>query len=214
MQLYKNYKPDVSIIMPTFNRSGLISRAVESVLRQTYKTWELVIVDDGSTDDTFGVINHYLAEFQNIRYIRQSNRKPALASNTGILASCGEYLTFLGSDDEYKPDHINLRMSIFANDSSVDFIHGGVEIIGHPYVKDKNDLTREIAISECAVGGTFFGKRNIFIELGGFRDLNYSDDSDFFERAEKKYKVIKVEFPTYIYYRDTPDSICTNIKPE
>ncbi len=214
MQLYKNYKPVVSIIMPSFNRSGLITRAIESVLKQTYKSWELVIIDDGSTDNTFDVINPYITKYENIRYIKQSNRKPALSSNVGIIASCGDYLTFLGSDDEYKPDHINLRMSIFVTDSSVDFIHGGVEIVGHPFVKDKFDLTREIAISECAVGGTFFGKRDVFIKLGGFRDLNYSDDSDFFERVEKKYKVIKVEYPTYIYYRNTPDSICTNIKPE
>jgi hypothetical protein len=105
-------------------------------------------------------------------------------------------------------------MSIFEKDKSIDFIHGGVEVIGHPYVKDKNDLNREIHISECAVGGTFFGKRNVFFELGGFKDLTYSDDSDFLERAEEKFNVLKVDYPTYIYYRDTPDSICTNIKAD
>lgn len=213
MQLYTKYTPVVSIIMPTFNRERLISRAVESVLKQTYKIWELIIVDDGSTDNTFSRIEDYIKNYEKIRYIKHSNRKPALSSNAGILASCGEFLTFLGSDDEYKPEHIQLRMSIFAEDSSIDFIHGGVEIIGYPFVKDKNDLTREIAISECAVGGTFFGKRKVFFELGGFRDLSYSDDSDLLDRVEKRFKVVKVDFPTYIYYRDTPDSICTNIKP-
>ena len=76
----------------------------------------------------------------------------------------------------------------------------------------KFDRTKEIHISECIVGGTFFGKREVFFELGGFEDLDYSDDSDFFERCERKFKILKVDYPTYIYYRDTPDSICTNIK--
>jgi hypothetical protein len=79
-------------------------------------------------------------------------------------------------------------------------------------VKDKNDLTREIHIDECVVGGTFLGKRKVFVELGGFQDLSYSDDSDFYERAVKKFNVAKVDFPTYIYYRDTPDSICSTIE--
>ncbi len=58
----------------------------------------------------------------------------------------------------------------------------------------------------------FFGKRNVFFELEGFRNLSYSDDSDFFERAEKKFKISKVDWPDYIYYRDTPDSICSTIE--
>lgn len=212
MKLYKNYEPVVSIIMPSFNRGSLITRAIESVLKQTYSPWELVIVDDGSSDDTHSVVAPYVEKYERIRYMRHSNRKTPLATNAGILASCGEYLTFLGSDDEYKPEHIQLRMTIFEKDKNLDFIHGGVEIIGHPYVKDKYDLSREIHISECVVGGTFFGKRSLFIEMDGFRDLEYSDDSDFYERVEQKYNILKVDYPTYIYYRDTPDSICTNIK--
>ena len=211
MQLYKDYSPVVSIIMPTFNRGNLIGRAVESVLKQTYTPWELIIVDDGSSDNTLSVVEPFIARYERIRYLRHSNRKTPLATNAGIMASCGDYLTFLGSDDEYKPEHLQLRMSIFEKDKNLDFIHGGVEIIGHPYVKDKYDLSREIHISECVVGGTFFGKRSLFIEMDGFRDLEYSDDSDFYERVEKKYNILKVDYPTYIYYRDTPDSICTNI---
>jgi hypothetical protein len=121
-------------------------------------------------------------------------------------------LAFLGSDDEYKTDYILNRVEFLNKNPEIDFIHGGVEIIGHPYVKDKNDLTKEIHLSECVIGGTFFGKRNVFFELDGFRDLSYSDDSDFFERAEKKFKIEKVDWPDYIYYRDTPDSICSTIE--
>lgn len=212
MQVYKSYKPIVSIVLPTFNRAGLIERAINSVLCQTFKNWELIIVDDGSSDSTFEIINSFLMGNENIRYIKHSNRRPPLSFNAGMKASVGYYITFLGSDDEYQPDHIKLRVDFLNDNHDVDLIHGGVEIIGHPYVKDKNDITQEIHIDNCAVGGTFFGKRTVFAELNGFYNLEYSDDSDFLERAERAYNVKKVDWKTYIYYRDTPDSICTNIE--
>ena len=198
--------------MPTFNRESYMRRSINSVINQTVDSWELIIVDDGSTDLSFEIVNEYVLRFENIRYLKHSNRKTPLATNAGLLAACGEYIAFLGSDDEIKPDHLKLRIEFMKQNPEIDFIHGGVEIIGDPYVKDKNDLTKQIHLSECAVGGTFYGKRNVFLELNGFKNLRYSDDSDFLERAEKKYKIAKVDFPTYIYYRDTPDSICTTIE--
>jgi glycosyltransferase involved in cell wall biosynthesis len=212
MQVYKQYKPIVSVIMPTFNRAKYLKRAIDSVLKQSYKDWELIVVDDGSNDNTFDIVNEYIFRFEKIRYMKHSNKRPALSTNTGMLAACGEYFAFLGSDDEWKPEFLKQRVELIQNQPEIDFIYGGVEIVGHPYVKDKNDLTREIHLDECVIGGTFFGKRKVFFELGGFQDLSYSDDSDFFERAEKMFKIVKVDFPTYIYYRDTPDSICSTIE--
>lgn len=212
MQVYKSLKPIVSIIMPTFNRERYLQRSINSVLKQSFADWELLIVDDGSSDGSFNVVDGFISRFENIRYLKHSNRKPALSTNVGILASCGEYLAFMGSDDEYKPDHLKLRVEFFKKNPEIDFIHGGVEIIGSPYVKDKNDLTKKIHLSECAIGGTFFGRRKVFFEMGGFQDLYYSDDSDFFERVQKKFRMAQVDYPTYIYYRDTPDSICTTIE--
>ena len=211
MQVYISFEPIVSIILPTFNREKLLVRAINSVLNQTIQNWELIIVDDGSTDNTFEVVNSYLQKQENIRYIKHSNRRPPLSQNVGIISSVGKYISFLGSDDEYKPTYLEERINFLQTHSDVDLIHGGVEIIGHPFVKDKNDLSKEIHLSECIIGGTFFGKRKVFFELDGFKNLKYSDDSDFFERALQKFKIEKVDFPTYVYYRDTPDSICSTI---
>lgn len=211
MQLYKNFTPSVSVIVPTYNREKLLPRALDSILKQTLHNWECIIVDDGSTDNTFQVVNNYLEKDHRFRYMKHANKKPPLTFNTGIQASIGRFVTFLGSDDEYKPEHLQLRYDFMINNSEIDLIQGGVDIIGHPYVKDMNDLSKEIHISECKVGGTFFGKREVFFELEGFRDLKYADDADFWKRAEKKFNVRDVDFPTYIYYRDTPDSICSNI---
>ncbi len=212
MQLYKNFTPSVSVIVPTYNREKLLPRALDSILKQTLHNWECIVVDDGSSDNTFQVVNEYLETDLRFRYMKHSNKKPPLTFNTGIQASIGRFITFLGSDDEYKPEHLQLRYDFMINNPQIDLIQGGLEIIGHPYVKDKNDLSKEIHISECKVGGTFFGKREVFFELEGFRDLKYADDTDFWERANKKFNITDVDFPTYIYYRDTPDSICSNIK--
>lgn len=211
MKLFVDYSPSVSIVVATYNRENYLHRALDSVLRQTLHNWECIIVDDGSKDNTFEIVNEYLQKGHRFRYMKHQNKKPPLTFNTGIQASIGRYVTFLGSDDEYKPEHLQLRHDFMINNSKVDLIQGGVEVIGHPYVKDKDDLSKEIHISECKVGGTFFGKREVFFELEGFRNLKYADDADFWERAEKKFNLAEVDFPTYVYHRDTPDSICNNI---
>ena len=211
MQLYKNFVPSVSVIVATYNRAKLLPRALDSVIKQSLPNWECIIVDDGSTDNSFEVVNSYLEKDNRFRYMKHANKKPPLVFNTGIQASVGRFVTFLGSDDEYKPDHLQLRYDFMVNNPEVDLIQGGVEVIGHPYVKDMNDLSKEIHISECKVGGTFFGKREVFFQLEGFRNLEYADDADFWKRAEEKFKTANVDWQTYIYYRDTPDSICSNI---
>jgi glycosyltransferase involved in cell wall biosynthesis len=198
--------------MTTYNRASYLQRSIGSVINQTFKQWELIVVDDGSNDFTFEYVNNLISTNNNIRYLKHSNRKTPLATNAGILASCGKLLAFIGSDDEWKPQHLQLRIDFFNSNPEIDFVHGGVEIIGVPFVKDKNDLTKEIHLSECIIGGTFFGKRDVFFQMNGFKNLDYSDDSDFFERVSERYKVAKVDFPTYVYYRDTPDSICSTIQ--
>jgi glycosyltransferase involved in cell wall biosynthesis len=212
MQVYKSFTPVVSVIMPTFNRESYLRRSIDSVVNQSVDSWELLIVDDGSTDRSFGVVNEYIMNYENIRYLKHANRKTPISTNAGLLATCGEFVTFLGSDDRFKPDHLKLRIEFMKQNPDIDFIHGGVEIIGYPFVKDKNDLTKRIHLSKCVIDGTFWGKRKVFFDLDGFKDLRYSDGSEFFERVEKKYKIAKVDFPTYVYYRDTPDSICSTIE--
>ena len=126
------------------------------------------------------------------------------------MASKGKYITFLDSDDEYAKDHLLRRIEYLNNHPEVDMIRGGVDIIGNEYVRDKNNPKRLIHLSECSVGATFFGRRNVFLILNGFRNLEYSEDSDFLERAVKCFHIEKVDFNTYKYYREVPDSITNN----
>lgn len=210
LQIAKLNMPVISIITATFNREELLERAIVSVLRQTCDLWELLVIDDGSADNTFNKVRPYIEKTGKIRYFRHTNRGLALSRNAGLQAAAGEYVTFLDSDDEYLPEHLELRLKYMKENSNVDLIHGGTMIVGNPFVPDKNDTSKEIHLDKCAVGGTFFGKRPVFISLGGFKDIDYSEDSDLMERATEIYRVQKVSFPTYVYHRDTADGICNS----
>jgi len=97
-------KPLFSIIIPTYNRAHMLQKAIESVLAQTYINWELIIVDDGSKDNTKEVVKSYYDE--RIRYIWQKNQERSVARNTGIKNAFGEYICFLDSDDVFLENHL------------------------------------------------------------------------------------------------------------
>lgn len=202
------HNPLVSVIMPTYNRAYMIENAIKSVLNQTYENIELIIVDDGSEDNTYEVVSKYFDK-GDICYFKQKNKKQAEAKNVGLRLAKGVYIAFLDSDDEYLTEHISLRVELFRANPELDLIHGGIIIIGNPFVPDKYDSRKLIHLSDCYVGGTFFGKREAFLKLNGFRNLNYGEDSDLMERAiNYPFRIEKVDFRTYIYNRESEDSIC------
>lgn len=208
---YRLFQPKVSIIMATYNRAHLLNRAVNSVLAQTFTAYELLIIDDGSTDNSFEIIKPYTEAHENIRYIRHSNRGQNFSVNTGIKLASSEYITFLDSDDEYLPTHLANRWAFMQENAEVDLAYGGFEIIGNPYLPDRNDPKKLVHIDNCAGLASFFAKKEVFERLGGFADIWYSADGDFMERAEKVFCTARFTERTYRYYRDMPDSICNNL---
>lgn len=206
-------KPFFSVIICTFNRAEIITTALESLIRQTDKDWEAIIVDDGSMDHTREVVQPYLSKYPML-YHRKAHEGLAATRNKGIALSKGQYLTFLDTDDRYKPTHLHLRHDILKKYPPIDLLHSNVTIIGNPYLPDKHNPQKQIHINDCVVGGTFFIKKDM-IPSSLFFQERYSDDSFFLENMEVAgRKIFKLNAPTYIYYRNREDSLCNQIETE
>jgi glycosyltransferase involved in cell wall biosynthesis len=204
--------PFFSVIITTFNRSYIVERAINSVIVQNFGDWECIIVDDGSSDDTYSVVIPFCKKYSNIKYIFQSNRGPGLAKNTGILAASGLFVTFLDSDDEYMPNHLEYQRMVLLSYPDTEFIHSKALIIGDSYVPDVYKPGKKIHLNECVIGGTFVVKRDVAIKIGGFPDLQYGDDTGFYQKVRENGLVIRrTDMRTYKYYRDSSDSLCNSI---
>lgn len=209
---------NVSVIITVFNSRKYFRRAVDSVLNQNCRDYEVIIVDDGSTDGIESEIFPLLKNYGNFKYIRHSNRKHPLSLNTGICCSSGEYITFLDSDDEYLPGHLEQRISYFEENPETDLIHSPALLIGGEedfYVPDADDITKTIHLNDCIIGGTIFAKRKVIEYLEGFRNI-YSHDYDFLKRAEQsgKFVISKFDSRTYRYYRNNAESVISKMKRE
>lgn len=203
--------PFFSVIIPTFNRKATISRAINSLLAQTETDWEAIIVDDGSTDDTYYELRPLLDQFENIKYLKQKNRGAAGSKNTGIQHAKGVFFTFLDSDDEYERTHLASRKKIIIENPGLQFLSGGLKIIGSPFVPDRFDATKQVHIDKCEIGGTFFIEKQLLYSLKKFNDILLGEDSDLFDRvAATGVSMIKTNLPTYIYHRETEGSV-TNL---
>ncbi|MDD8017657.1 MAG: glycosyltransferase family 2 protein [Bacteroidota bacterium] len=201
----------VSIIICTYNRAALLPRAIQSVLKQTFADWELIVVDDGSTDNSHEIVLNFLSNDSRIKYFYHHNRGLAEARNVGLRLALGEYITFLDSDDEYAPHHIAKRQTYLTKHASVGMIHGGAKLIGPKgkrYVVDLTNPKKKIHLRNCHIGGTFFFRRKIAAKVRGFRSIKFGEDFDFYRRVKRYFTIAKVNFPTYLYHLDVEDRLC------
>lgn len=196
------YTAIVSVIVCTYNRAMHLDKCINSVLQQSIKEWELIIADDGSSDNTFEIVNKYIALHPNIKYVKHTNTGQGMARNTGLALSTGEYITFLDSDDAYKPEHLQTRIELMQAHPTLDMIHGGIEFNNDIHVADYYKKGDIVSLKECIISGALFGKRHVFFELDGFNDQRYGEDTDLWERASDKYNTLWIKEPkTYIYTR-------------
>jgi glycosyltransferase involved in cell wall biosynthesis len=168
--------PTVSVIIPTYNREDLICKPIRSVLNQSYQNFEIIVVDDHSTDDTEKVVEGI--NDSRIRYIRhQRNSGAAVARNTGIENSKGAYVAFLDSDDEWLPEKLEMQLNLFQKcGSEVGCIYTGLAAVDKfNQVKSvkipsyRGFLRDRLLYSNCiGTPSTVMVKRNYLEQVQGF----------------------------------------------
>lgn len=122
--------PQVSVILPVFNREAWLGQALDSVADQTFTDYEVIVVDDGSTDDSCEIaLQRSLASNGKIRVVSISNSGVATARNSGIATANGQYFAFLDSDDAWLPNHLENAMTAFEHDPDLGFVHANIERI-------------------------------------------------------------------------------------
>jgi len=126
-----NRPPKVSVIIPAYNTAGYIGDSLESVLAQTFRDYEVIVVNDGSPDTV--ELEQVIRKYQNqICYIKQQNKGPSAARNTGIRSARGEFLAFLDSDDIWLPDFLAEQLQFFAENPSIDMVCADCVHFGNP----------------------------------------------------------------------------------
>jgi hypothetical protein len=123
---------EVSVIIPVYNGDRFLSEAMASVVVQTYKDWELILVDDGSRDDSTAVIQRFIQEYGGscpIRYISQANQGVSVARNQGVAAATGKYIAFLDQDDWFLPDKLALQVAHLDRQPELAMVSSGWRIV-------------------------------------------------------------------------------------
>jgi len=211
-------KPLVSVVIPTYNGASYIREAVDSALAQKYQPLEVIVVDDGSTDNTEDVLKPVMGR---IRYIKKANGGPAGARNAGIKEAKGEFIAFLDGDDVWEPHKLTWQMPAFEN-ANVGLAYANVSVMdegGNPL-----EHTIRLAKSEGLVFEDLFRKnfiptstvvaRKSCIEKAGYFDENRElisvEDYDLWLKIAANHRVRRVDM-VLAKYRRHPHNISTDL---
>ena len=213
--------PTVSVIIPTYNRENLIGRAIYSVLKQTYQDFEIIVVDDGSTDHTEDVIRQLQNKEKRITYIKnKKNKGAATARNTGISEAKGKYIAFQDSDDEWLSGKLEKQMKMFKRAPlEIGVIYTGfwrIEgdkkeyIPSDKIIKKEGDIHIELLKGNFVTTQSIVVRKECFGKAGMFEeDLPRLQDWELVLRLSKYYHFKCIDEPLLVSYH-TPDSISAN----
>lgn len=193
-----NNNPIISVIIPTYNRANLLNGSVGSVLVQTFKNFEIILIDDGSTDNTESIVKGF--NNPKIRYIENKrNIGAAAARNVGIKIAKGKYIAFQDSDDEWLPEKLEKQIKVFESASSnVGVVYSGYLIIKRnkkiyaplkKYKKRNGNIHKELLYGNFIGTPTILVKKECFEKVGMFdENLNALEDWELAIRLSKYYE--------------------------
>ncbi|MDY7036863.1 MAG: glycosyltransferase family 2 protein, partial [Thermodesulfobacteriota bacterium] len=203
-------QPLISVVMPTFQqaRSGMLDRALSAVFNQTFKNFELIIIDDGSVDGTDLIIKRWLKKDKRVRLIRHEKNSglPALRADEGILSARGEYITFAFDDDVWYENALDELYAAIISDHTIDAVYGidryyiqqedGFKLFSDSY-GGRDFSIRDIKVSNFIPCNAFLIKKESMIEVGLFAPhilMRRIADWDFWMRAGLRLKIIHGPF--------------------
>ncbi|MEP1032226.1 glycosyltransferase [Ekhidna sp.] len=209
-----NSKPLVSIILPFYN-APYLKEAIESILSQTYPNFELILVDNGSTDQSKETAESFI-NHPNVILINESEKGVVHAANKGIELASGEFIARMDADDISYKDRLESQVQMFNDDPSVGVVSGLISYLGNSknegfihYVDWLNSIKTadEINLNQFVefplANPTLMFRREIFARYGGFRDGDFPEDYEFFLRLQSsQIKMTKVD-ETVLSWRDT-----------
>lgn len=201
----KLFIPTVSVIIPTYNRKKLISESIQSVLDQTFQDFEIIVVDDGSTDGTAEVIKLFPTE--KLKYVYQKNSGRSNARNHALRLAKGRYVAFLDSDDLYLPGKLELQVGYMEEHSEVSMIYTSAycmdengNLINHHYdAKVSGWIYKYIAffVPVTITLPTVMIRREVFDKVGGFDEkMERFEDTDMWRRISKHFYIGAITEPT------------------
>jgi glycosyltransferase involved in cell wall biosynthesis len=213
--------PLVSVIIPAYNAEKYIARTLESVVSQTYKNTEVLVINDGSTDRTVGIVESFVRNDSRIRILHQPNLGATAARNCGLRSSKGEYIAFIDADDVWHNEKIRAQVECFQRSGpSVGLVYSWSVIIdegdnplsgiAHEY---RGNVLAELIYSNFVGNGSSpLIRRSCFEEVGDFKvHLRAGQDWDMYARIAERYEFQVI--PKYhIGYRRTMNSISANYK--
>lgn len=212
-------KPFFSIIIATYNRSNLISKAIQSVIKQSFDSWELIIIDDGSNDDTGALIQTNF-NLPNVFYHYQENKGRSVARNKGIEVAKGEFICFLDSDDYFLQNHLEVFHRIILQNAKKDHFY-----YGHTYEDNNGKLTKVAGAVPSANESVFnflfanpIGTPRVCIRAQTFKinqfnsNISIGEDSELWLRLMPRKIVCTGEY-TQAYVNHLSRSIANGVAP-
>lgn len=207
--------PFFSIVLPTYNRAHLLSGAINSVLNQSFDSWELLVVDDGSTDNTQSLVQSF--PDKRIRYIYQDNAERSAARNNGINQAKGEYICFLDSDDSYDQHHLKKVYEAIESNKFQDAIY----VVSSTAVKaDSKEQTKiniklgsndmETVLLNSITPGQFITPAKIIESCGFNEKIRISEDTEILVRLVQKLPLYILAVHTLIYIKHDDNSVNTD----
>lgn len=206
--------PKVSIIIPAYNSALFIKRALDSVLGQTWGDWELLVIDDCSTDGTADIVASYAQKDARIRLLHteKNSGAPALPKNIGVENARGEYVAFLDHDDEWLPTKLEKQLQVFADskDERLGLVSCGANLINNKGKRFSvyNPALTKVGFPEILLRNPVYSNSSVLmkkevIENVGERDvkMKYSEDWDMWIRVcENNYNMYFIDEPLFNYY--------------